>query len=63
MDDPLLVELVRALEFVGLDAADVERLLDGQQLHQAGHRVLEEGAGCLGTFGRLCDGVGALWPH
>ena len=63
MDDSLLVELVGALDLVGFDASDVEGLFDGQKLHQAGHRVLEDGPRRLRPFRRLGDGVGALGPH
>ena len=63
MNDPLVVEINRRLGLVWLDAADVERLLGRQGLHQRVHRVLEDGSGRQRSLRRLRDVVRALGPH
>ena len=63
MDDPLVVEVHGRLGLVWLDAANVERLLGRQGLHQRVHRVLEDGSGRQRSLRRLRDVVSTLGPH
>ncbi len=55
--------IILRLGLIGLDAADVERLLGGQRLHEGVHRVLEDRSGRKRPLRRLRDVVSTLGPH